>query len=308
MLRRQDPRWAYLLVNLATLIWASNITLGRVLRNDIAPSILGAARFTIAAVIFLALWLKSQPSPLNRRPASEPRRIRQASLHWIWPLGMALCGVFGFTILLYLALRYTTASHAALINAISPLVTALMAALLLKERFTLPLVAGSGLSLVGVGLVIGISPGNPGESGQMLIGDLLCLLAAIIWGMYSVFSRLATRTSSSLQASATSIWMALPLLYISALAEWQASPPTLTLPVLLAVLYIGVFPSVIGYLAWNEGVLRVGPNQAMAFYNTLPVYGALLGVLVLGESLSWGLLLGGGMVIAGALIVAKSRA
>ena len=307
MLRRQDPRWAYLLVNLATLIWASNITLGRVLRHDIAPSTLGAARFTVAALIFLGLWLKTRKSSPVNQPGSESRSTQQKSIYWIWSLGMALCGVFGFTILLYLALRYTTASHAALINAVSPLVTALLAALVLKERFTFPLVAGSCLSLLGVGLVIGISPGNPGETSQMLIGDLLCVLAAIIWGMYSIFSRIATRKSSSLQVTAVSIWMALPLLYLSAAVEWRASPPALTLPVLLGVLYIGIFPSVVAYLAWNEGVLRVGPNQAMAFYNTLPVYGALFGVLLLGESLSWGLLLGGGMVIAGGLIVAKSR-
>ena len=307
MLRRHDPRWAYLLVNLATLIWASNITLGRVLRNDIAPSTLGAARFTIAAVIFLALWLKSRQPLLASTPGTAKPSPRQILINWIWPLGMGLCGVFGFTILLYLALRYTTASHASLINAISPLVTAILAALFLKERFTMPLVAGSCLSLLGVGLVIGITLEDPAQASQALWGDLLCLLAAVIWGMYSIFSRIATRTRSSLQATATSIWMALPLLYISAFAEWDASPPTLTLPVVLAVLYIGVFPSVVAYLAWNEGVLRVGPNQAMAFYNTLPVYGSLLGVVLLGESLSWGLLLGGGMVIAGGLIVAKSR-
>jgi drug/metabolite transporter (DMT)-like permease len=307
MLRRQDPRWAYLLVNLATLIWASNISLGRLLRNDITPSILGAARFTVAAVIFLALWLKSQQSLLTRRPVSQLLSFQQKNLAWIWPLGMALSGVFGFTILLYLALRYTTASHAALINAVSPLVTALLAALFLKERFTLTLVGGSFISLLGVGLVIGITPGESGAASRTLLGDLLCVLAAIIWGMYSIFSRLATRKSSSLQATAASIWMALPLLYISALAEWQASPPKLTLPVVLAVIYIGIFPSVIAYLAWNEGVRRVGPNQAMAFYNTLPVYGALLGVLLLGERLSWGLLVGGGMVIAGGLIVSKFR-
>jgi drug/metabolite transporter (DMT)-like permease len=220
---------------------------------------------------------------------------------------MGLCGIFGFTTLLYLALRYTTASHAALINAASPLITAGLATAFLKEHFTTGLVAGSCLSLLGVVLVIGVAPNNPAETPQALLGDLLCLLAATLWGVYSILSRMATRLNTSLEATAYSIWLALPLLLLAAWVEWQKSPPSLTLPVLLATVYIGVFPSVVAYLAWNEGVLRAGPNQAMAFYNMLPVYGALLGVFALGEDIGWPALLGGGMVIAGGLIVVKSR-
>jgi drug/metabolite transporter (DMT)-like permease len=68
------------------------------------------------------------------------------------------------------------------------------------------------------------------------------------------------------------------------------------------MLYIGVFPAFIAFLAWNEGVRRTGPSGAMAFYNMLPVYGALLGALFLGEMLNPGQLAGGVLVIGGGLI------
>ncbi len=306
MLQRQDPRWAYVLVNLATLLWASNIVLGRLLRDQIGPSSLGAGRFIIAGTLFLIIL---QFSNRGHRLKAVENLIsdRQRRALWVWYLGMGFCGVFAFTSLLYLALRYTTASHAALINAASPLITAVLAASFLKERFTPSLIAGSSLSLLGVAVIIGITPNPDPDMPFTLWGDLLCLLAAALWGVYSILSRMATRLSSSLQATAYSIWLALPLLIIGGWIEWQTQPPQLTPTILSAAVYIGIFPSVVAYLAWNEGVQRAGPNQAMAFFNMLPVYGTLLGVVFLGESLEWTTLLGGALVVAGGLVVAKFR-
>jgi len=65
----------------------------------------------------------------------------------------------------------------------------------------------------------------------------------------------------------------------------------------LAVVYIGVFPTVVGFLAWNEGVRRLGPSGAMVFYNMLPVYGALLGALLLHDPLGMTHLIGGLLII-----------
>jgi drug/metabolite transporter (DMT)-like permease len=66
-------------------------------------------------------------------------------------------------------------------------------------------------------------------------------------------------------------------------------------------------PTVIGFLTWNEAVRRLGSSGAMVFYNTLPLYGALLGVLLLGESIGWSHLLGGGLIIGGGLYAARGR-
>ena len=71
---------------------------------------------------------------------------------------------------------------------------------------------------------------------------------------------------------------------------------------MLAVLYIGVFPAFIAFLAWNEGIRRVGPTRAMACYNMLPVFGALLGAIFLNEALGVGQVAGGALVIGGGLI------
>jgi drug/metabolite transporter (DMT)-like permease len=298
---KNDPRLAYLLVNLAALLWASNIALGRAMRDLINPAMIVTIRASIAAVIYLVLLLTIYRSQLKpSRPVSRAE--------WLLCLGMGFTGVFAYPILMYRALQYTTATHAALINAAGPLVTMLLAALLLKERITSRLVGGGIISLAGVSLIIS----NGSLSGLIKQGlnrgDAIMLGIIFLWGLYSVWSRVATRQNSSLRVTAISTWLALPFLIPTAAVEWKSSPTSFTPLLVLVCIYIGVFPTVIAFLCWNEGVRRVGPNQAMAFYNMLAVYGALFGILFLGESLTWELMVGGALVMGGGLYVAMQTA
>ena len=291
---RRRTHWAYVYVNLATLMWAGNMTLGRALRGQIGPLTLTAARVLIAGALLLVFF--------RRLPAEERRVGRDGPLL----LGMALTGIFGFPILLYYALRFTTATNAALINGTGPLVTAAMAAVLLAERLRRGQLAGAVLSLLGVALVIGIGVGGV-LAGGVNRGDAIMLLDAAIWGLYSIMGRVVMRNRSNLSATAFATWFALPPLLIGAALEWRTTPPTLTPAGFLGVLYIGVFAAFLAVILWNEGVRRTGPSGAMAFYNMLPVYGALLGALFLGERLAPPQVAGAGLVVLGGLISALWR-
>ena len=287
---RNTPRVAYALVNLAALLWASNFALGRLLRDDIGSFTLTAARFTIAAVILTIVGL--------RLPLEERKLGRQ----WLPILGMGLTGVFGFGSLLYSGLRYTTATNGSLIHGTGPLIIGLVAALMLGERFTRRAVVGGVISLVGVAIVVSGGSLAALARQQYNVGDLLVLASVVDWGIYSALTRVVTRSRSALSATWLSTCLALPVLWVAAAWELPARPVTMSWPVLMAVLYIGVAPSVVAYLAWNEGVRRVGPAKATAFFNMLPFFGALIGVLWLGEPFSLAQLLGGGLIIAGSLI------
>ena len=287
---KRDPRLAYVLVNLCTLFWATNFALGRLLRDDIGPFTLTAARFTVAGIVFTGLLL--------RRPAAE----RKPGHQWPLLLGMGVTGVFGFGSLLYTGLRTTTATNASLINGTGPLVIGLLAALTLGERFGRRQAIGAVISLAGVAIVVSGGSLEALAHQRLNVGDLLVLAAVVAWGAYSVMSRIVTRTRSALTATTLSTWFGLPLLWLAAALEWRTRPPTLSLMVMLAAIYIGVFVSGVGYLAWNEGVRRVGPGKATAFYNMLPVYGTLLGVFLLGEPFGPAQLVGGVLIIGGSLL------
>ncbi len=283
------------LVNVATLTWASNMALGRWLRNDIGPLTLAAARFLIAAVFFVAL--------LQRRPPQDRRLGRD---RWLL-LAMALSGVAVFTPVLYLGLRFTTTVNATLINGLGPLITGLLAALLFRESMSRRQLTGAIVGLAGV--VVLLSNGSLAfwQAMRANSGDLIMLGAVTLWALYSVLGRQVMRHRSPLSATAWSVWLALPLLLLAAAWELRTFPMSARPQVILAVLYIGIAPAVIGLISWNLGVRRLGSSGAMVFYNTLPLYGALLGYLFLGESIGPAHLLGGGLIIAGGLWAARGH-
>ncbi len=304
MLRREHPAWAYVLVLLATLFWGGNVTLGRALRESAGPFTIAAARMCIASLVFLIL-IRSLP-PADRRLGAN----------WPWLVVMSLLGMVGCPVTLYLALRFTTAASTSLISGTGPLIIAVLAALLLGTRLMRHQVAGAILSLLGVALVTLASAADAAGAGigasvsrglsriSLNQGALIMLTNVIMWGLYSVMGRVVTRNHSALWSTAYSTWLSVPFLLLAAALEWRRTPPTVTVPLVLGLLYMGVFATCLSYLAWNEGVRRVGPDGAAAFYNMLPVFGVLLAALFLGERMTAGQWLGGGLIIAGGLVAA----
>jgi len=283
------------LVNLATLTWATNMALGRWLRDDIGPLTLAAARFLIASLVFAAL--------LRRRPLEERRPGRD---RWLL-LGMALSGVVVFAPTLYLGLRFTTAVNATLVNGMGPLITGLLAAVLVREPMSARQLTGAIVGLAGV--IVLISGGSLAfwQAVRGNVGDLIVLGAVTLWGLYSVLGRQVMRHRSALSATALSDFLGLPVLLLAAAWEVQTFAVSVRPQVVLAVLYIGIAPTVVGFLSWNAGVRRLGSSGAMVFYNTLPLYGALLGYLFLGESVGPAHLVGGALIIGGGLWAARGR-
>ncbi len=287
---KEDPRWAYVFVNLSCLMWASNFVLGRTLREEIGPLMLTASRFVVASLFYAAIL------------ARPGMRERPSLRHWVLLAAMSLTGVLGFPLLLYRGLQLTMATDAVLINATGPLMTVALAAILLKERLFPRHLLGGVISLVGVALIVSGGSFERLHQWRVNVGDLHVLIAVVLWGLYSVISRWATRFHSVFSVTAISTWMALPLFLGAAAVGWQPASTRWSWHLLLAVVYIGIFPSGAAFLSWNEGVRRVGPNRAMVFYNMLPVYGSILGVILLGESLATQHFIGGGLIVGGSLI------
>jgi len=263
--------------------------LGHQLRDDVGPLTLTALRFTVATAFFGFM--------LRGRPVAERCYGRDK---W-WLLAMGLAGVVGFSPLLYLGLRYSTAVNCSLIQGFSPLITALIAGLIIQEPVTRRQTAGAVVGLIGVvGLISG------GSLSYLLhlhfnIGDLILLAAAVVWAFYSVFGRRVMRYRSPVSATALSSFLGLPILVAAAFFEHRHIPLNLRPETIAAILHICVVPTIIGYWCWNRAVQALGAGGAMVFYNTLPLYGVLMGAGFLEERLGLvhgvfgGLILGGGV-------------
>lgn len=281
--------WGVLLVNLATLGWGTNAVLGRYLRDDIGPLTLSALRFSAAAIFFAILL--SRHTPQERRPGADK---------W-WLLAMGVCGTLVFSPLLYLGLHYSTAVNSSLIQGFSPLITAMIAGWLIAEPASARQKAGALLGLVGV---VGLISGGSLSfllGLQFNQGDLMLLTAAVVWSLYSVLARRVMRRRSAVSATGLSTLMGLPLLLVAAMWElhylaFNTEPWTI-----VAVLHICLVPTILSYWCWNRAVQVLGAGGAMVFYNTLPLYGVVMGALMLNEPLTVTHWVFGGLIVAGGL-------
>jgi drug/metabolite transporter (DMT)-like permease len=291
----RDRLLGILFVNMATFSWSTNIVLGRSLRNEIGPITLSALRFLLGAAILAALLQRGEP---------ESRRL--GSDRWLLLL-MGITGVALFAPTHYLGLRYTTALNTTLISALAPLLTGVLAALLIREPMSRSQAMGAVFGLAGVLVLISRGSLDFLDTIGSSVGDLIILVAVLFWSLYTVVSRRVTSRRPVLSATALSTLFGLPFLLAAMAWEWGSIPPQLSPRLILAIIYIGIVPTVVGFLSWNAGVRRLGPGEAMVFYNTLPLYGVLLAAILLGEELGLAHLVGGGLIIAGGLWAGRAR-
>jgi len=282
-------------VNLATFVWATNMALGRWLKDDIGPLTLSAGRFVVASLVFAFIVRQLPP---QERCVGEDR----------WSLiAMALTGTALFSPILYFGLHYTTAVNSTIINALSPLLTIIVAAWLIRERLSGRQVTGGITGLIGVIILITGGSAAFWKTESFNIGDLIIFFAVIIWAFYSVFASKVMRHRSSLSATALSTVIGTPFLCLIAISEIITMPPNLDVKTVLSVVYLGIVPAAIGFYAWNKGVELLGPGRAAIFVNTLPLYGALLGYMFLDERIGLEHLTGGILIIVSGMIAAKSK-
>lgn len=222
-----------------------------------------------------------------------------------WPrlLLLGAVGMFAFSSLTYLGLHSIGAARAGLLSGVIPVTVVGFGAVLAHDRPTPAAAAGAVLAVAGVVLLFGgRSTGGPGVGA----GDLEILLAAVAWGLYTALGRRFAGRFDALAATAgAALFGAVPSLG-AGLLTLPGRAVHMTPPAWAALAYVSTMASVLAYWAWMSGVGEVGPARAAAFTNLLPVFTALLGVVLLHERLAWRTVAGGAVIIAGAL-VAQAR-
>ncbi|MDH3472795.1 MAG: DMT family transporter [Rhodospirillales bacterium] len=285
----------YLLLAFAPLCWAGNMIVGRAVRGEIPPLSINWWRWSLAALVLLAFT------------APELARQRQLLLkHWKLVLLLALTGVTGFHSAVYIGLTMTTAVNSALIVGMGPVLIVPLARVILGERVT-PL-QGLGVAVSTLGAVIVILRGEVAILLELSFngGDLWLLFASTLWASYSV---LLKRKPPALEVMALTTAVVLTgALLTTPLYLWEMSQGRfvpLTAESVAAIGYVSLFAGVLAYIAWNRGVGMVGPNKAGLFLHLLPVYGALLAALILGEQLRAYHFAGFGLILSGLVLTTR---
>jgi drug/metabolite transporter (DMT)-like permease len=292
----RTPRrlWPYLLLAFAPLTWGGNLVVGRALAGAVDATTLNAVRWGGAALILAAL--SGRTFWRHRHDLWRERRLVAA---------LGLSGIGGFHLLQYTALAHTTVVNVALITAMTPLYVALIAWVLSGDRLDARQWVGVALSIVGAVVIVGRGELATLVRLDLRRGDLIQLAALTMWALYTVLLRWRPAHIPPLPFLLATL---LPGLALTA-ATYTVRTFHLELSgdVALGLSYLVLFPSALAYLAWGAGVKALGPQAGGAFSNLVPVYGALLAVLLLGEPFRPYHVTAAGLVAVGIWLVSRER-
>lgn len=282
---------AVLLLNLAGLFWAGNLIAGSVLRDYVGPGFIVASRALAGSAIFIALIF-----------FNGQRDILRGVKSWPLLLLMSLSGVLGFQIFLYLGLRYTTPINAGLMNALTPLATALLSAVFLREQLQRSQWLAAAVTVLGVGWIL-----SDGHLSVLLAldlnsGDILMLLAVLSWSIYGLAGRRVMLTMSALETTAIGLFLSLiPALTLATAEGFFFIKPQINALVVAVLAFVCIGPTVLSLFWWNRGVQLIGPSQASLYLNVIPVYAIVLAVVLLDATLSRSDIIGAALVLMGSL-------
>jgi len=265
-------QWPGVLLMLTAIFWAGNTVAGRLAVGHVSPMTLVILRWTVVLAVLWPIY-----GGQVRAHWSEVRpRLGRIAL-------MAFLGYTGFNVLYYWAAHTTTAINIGILQGSIPVAVLMGAFFMHGTRARLVQIAG--VLITSVGVVVVATQGAPLSILEIDLnrGDLAMLAACVLYAFYTVALRdrpnmpgAAFFTLLALIAALTSI----PPLVIEgmmlgfALPTWQGW---------LVILYVAVFPSCLAQLCYLRGVDLIGPGRAGVYVNLVPVFSAIMAVLLIDE-------------------------
>lgn len=277
---------------MVALFWGGTFIAGKILAQSLPLMMAAFGRFLVAAVLLVVVAFKIE--------GGLPRLNRSQVLA---TAAMGLTGIFLYNVCFFGALARIPAGRTALFVSLTPIVTALMASLVLRERLGSKRWLGIGVALIGALIVItrGDLAGAMRDIGESIgLGEILMSMAVLNWAAYTLISRKVTESMSPIAVTTYATLWGLSFLSAGAMSElslvrlsslgWQAWS---------SVLYLGVIGTVVAFIWYNQGVRAVGPSRTAIFTNLVPAFGILLSAGLLGETVLVSMVIGGIVSVAG---------
>lgn len=287
----RSDRAAYLMLTAMAVCFGGTWVPAAVAVEWVPPFTIAALRFGSASIL-LYLWARLARRPLSPISAGD------------WPIiiGLAVTAVAGYNWLFLTGLTLAPATDGAIIvPGLAPVFTLLIASVVLGERLGARGLAGMAVAAIGLFLVV--RPAGEAD-GTRLLGDLLFLAGAALWGVYSVIARIASRRFTAVSTTLYGIGLGtLILLPLAALEGGASAVASAPIEALAGIAYLAVFGTVAAFVLLNLGVARIGASRASAFALLVPVVGVFTSVAFLGETLGPTTVTGGVVVLAGLWLV-----
>lgn len=281
--------WVVVKLTLTAVFWGGTFIAGRAIAGHMGPYSAAFLRFLVAGTILMALACRNGVGDL---------RIGGGQLVPLVLLG--LTGVFSYNVCFFSGLRLLNAGRASLIIATNPVFISLLASLIFREPLRGRNVLGIFVSVTGAVVVITRGDLSSILDGGVGLGEAYIFGCVMSWVAYSLIGKVALKGLTPLVAVAYSAVFGAAMLLIPALREGLLGDMAgFAVMDWVAIGYLGVFGTVLGFVWYYQGIQAIGPSRASLFINFVPISAVILAFLILKEPITLSLLAGAVMVITG---------
>ncbi|MBT7954976.1 MAG: DMT family transporter [Rhodospirillaceae bacterium] len=288
------PNQAYMLISMAVFLWAFGVVVARGVHEEIPLIGLSFWRWFVASMAILPFVFKELLSKFD---------VVRQNIRLLLTQGILIVGSGA---VLFVALMFTTAINASLVNAAQPVFTVFLARIIIGDRLSRIQMLGITVGVIGVISMIAKANVQVLLNFEFNIGDLLVVLAIVGYAAYAINLRKLPNELGTFASLFVILFLGSLCLFPFYIAEAIYIKP---LPfngfVVFLVLILALGVSIASMAMWNKGNRVVGPSRAAIFINLLPVFGSIMAIIFLDEELYVYHFFGAILVCAGIFMVVR---
>ena len=265
---------AYLLLTFSVLFWAGNFIVGKFATLFEIPPL------TLNVLRWLSVWLILMPFTYKE----IYKNLTYVKKNWLVISFMGLITISTFNSVVYYALNHTQVINAVLVLAAIPAATIIFSSFMNIEKTNFLQLIGLLLSIVGIGSIISNGDIQKIISLNFNKGDVWMLVCVITWSLYSTLLKknkfkFTQFTLIQLMVSAGLIFLIPQLFYEKSIGL----EVNFNKAFFIILFYIVVFPAIAAYYCWQKGVEIIGPNRASMFIQLMPLFSAVMAIIIFNE-------------------------
>ena len=284
-----DPRLIFV-----ALVWGVNFAFVKFALADFSPLSFTVTRFALASLfLFCVMIATGEPLGIDRKDRAAIIRL-------------GFIGITLYNIFFMYGIKYTTASHSALFISLSPLFAVLLQSVGSRERPTLR--AGAGMLLASAGVYVIINSHGEGMrfTTSDITGDLLTLVAAFFWALYTIGSKPLLEKYSPVKITAYCMAAGSIILFpIGAYELFDQSWTAISAGSWAAFGFSTILSGGVAFSLWYQGVKRIGVTRTVAYHYLVPFIAVLFAAFFLGERITLSQMAGGAAIISGVALVQR---
>ena len=281
-----NKKTGYIYLLLTFFIWGSLYVVSKTAMETMSPLFVLMCRYLFSVIVLFFI--------VKRKGFTKLRKGHKKIF-----FGIGFLGYFAAIACQLIGTHLVDAALSSLINSLNPVVMPIIAVIFLHEKISMRTCISIVMSVIGVYIILGVGGGgsiNP-------IGIAVNILSVILWSASSCVVRGISEYYNPIQVSLYAMAIALIFTIPAAAIDYGFEPSHITLKGMLAVLYIALVCTALSHTLWNKSLSMLSATTSSLFYPIQPLTSAVLGIFVLGETITPSFIIGAAIICAGILIV-----